>query len=69
MIKKGLCSTCSNDKDCAFPRKFPVWQCEEFNGYKTKNARINDAKKINKTLRKRAKSAMQSRKKEKKIAS
>jgi len=28
--KKGLCSTCEHDKDCAFPRKFPVWECEEF---------------------------------------
>jgi len=33
MKNKGLCSTCSNDKDCDFPRKFPVSQCEEFNGY------------------------------------
>lgn len=30
MEKKGLCHTCVNDKDCTFPRKFPVWQCEEF---------------------------------------
>lgn len=30
MVKKGLCETCVNDKDCAFPRKFPVLQCEEF---------------------------------------
>ena len=32
MEKKGLCSTCSHDKDCDFPRIFPVWQCEELNG-------------------------------------
>jgi len=30
MEKKGLCVTCENDKGCTFPRKFPVWQCEEF---------------------------------------
>ena len=30
MVKKGLCETCVNDKTCTFPRKFPVWQCEEF---------------------------------------
>lgn len=31
MEKKGLCSTCTNDKKCAFPnKKTPVWQCEEF---------------------------------------
>ncbi len=30
MVKKGLCITCVNDKTCTFPRKFPVWQCEEF---------------------------------------
>lgn len=28
---KGLCSTCINDKHCSFPRRFPVWQCEEYN--------------------------------------
>ena len=44
MKKKGLCSTCANDKHCDFPRKFPVWQCEELNGYtetshKTKNSK------------------------------
>jgi hypothetical protein len=50
MKNKGLCSTCSNDKDCDFPRKFPVWQCEEFNGYvKTKKQhKINKEKKKNK---------------------
>jgi len=30
MEKKGLCITCVNDKDCSFPRRFPVLQCEEF---------------------------------------
>jgi len=30
MEKKGLCQTCVNDKDCSFPRRFPVLQCEEF---------------------------------------
>ena len=33
MVKKGLCITCANDKTCTFPRKFPVWQCEEFSDY------------------------------------
>jgi hypothetical protein len=47
MKKKGLCSTCTNDKDCDFPRKFPVYQCEEFNGYEAtpKGKRINNKKK------------------------
>ena len=36
MVKKGLCITCANDKTCTFPRKFPVWQCEEFSEYVTK---------------------------------
>jgi|GEM_PF-678103 len=31
MDKKGLCDTCVRDKDCSFLRKFPVFQCEEFN--------------------------------------
>lgn len=30
MVKKGLCVTCVNDKDCSFSRRFPVLQCEEF---------------------------------------
>lgn len=30
MEKKGLCDTCVNDKGCAFLRKFPVLECEEF---------------------------------------
>lgn len=34
MKKKGLCSSCVNDKGCSFSRKFPVLQCEEFTGYK-----------------------------------
>lgn len=36
MEKKGLCSTCIYDKECTFPRKFPVLQCEEFIGFKPK---------------------------------
>lgn len=69
MIKKGLCSTCSNDKECSFPRKFPVWQCEEFDGYKIKTASINDEKKTKKTSKQLAISAIGSRKKEEKMAS
>jgi hypothetical protein len=30
MENKGLCSTCVHDADCAFPREFPIWECEEF---------------------------------------
>lgn len=30
MEKKGLCDTCENALSCAFPRKFPVIECEEF---------------------------------------
>jgi len=30
MEKKGLCETCVSDKDCAFLRRFPVTECEEF---------------------------------------
>ena len=36
MDEKGLCSTCVHDKKCAFPRRFPVWQCEEFSNYESK---------------------------------
>ncbi len=33
-ILRGLCLTCRNASDCAFPRETarPVWQCEEFAG-------------------------------------
>ena len=34
--KKGLCITCVHDKGCTFPRKFPVWQCEEFTDVESK---------------------------------
>lgn len=30
MKGRGLCSTCVHDKDCTFPRRFPVLLCEEF---------------------------------------
>ncbi len=33
MEKKGLCSTCNEDKTCSFARRFPVLQCEEFDDY------------------------------------
>lgn len=36
MEKKGLCSSCVNDKECTFLRKFPVLQCEEFTGCELK---------------------------------
>jgi len=40
MEKKGLCSTCVNDKDCTFLQKLPVWQCEEFTGYPPRQTKI-----------------------------
>jgi hypothetical protein len=45
MRKKGLCSACINDKECSFPRKFPVWQCEEFEGYEKKTLKNKEKKK------------------------
>ena len=33
MKNKGLCITCIHNKECKFPRKFPVLQCEEFSSY------------------------------------
>lgn len=42
MEKKGLCSTCVHDKECTFPRKFPVWQCEEFSGYELKPTKTRE---------------------------
>ncbi len=48
MKKKGLCSTCASDKYCDFPRKFPVTQCEEFNGYATSRDKTKSNKKTKK---------------------
>ena len=44
MEKKGLCSTCTNDKGCTFPREFPVLQCEEFSEIKPKPTKWKKAK-------------------------
>lgn len=30
MQNKGLCNTCVKDKECSFPRKFPMFLCDEF---------------------------------------
>ncbi len=30
MEKRGLCSACVFDKECSFPRKYPIWECGEF---------------------------------------
>lgn len=40
---KGICSICANDRHCNFPRKFPVWQCEEYtnSGTRIKSAQKN----------------------------
>ena len=45
MQKKGLCITSANDKTCTFPRKLPVWQCEEFSEYVTEPTKPIDVKK------------------------
>lgn len=47
MDKRGLCNTCVNDRDCAFPRKLPVIQCEEFSneGRKSRHSKKIKAKK------------------------
>jgi len=51
MKKKGLCSTCVNDKDCDFPRKFSVAQCEEFDGYeKTSQKKIKNSRKTKENI-------------------
>jgi len=44
MENKGLCSACVNDEGCTFPRKFPVLQCEEFEGLNPKGAKAGKAK-------------------------
>lgn len=51
MEKKGLCSTCIHDKDCTFPRQFPVWQCEEFSDYEPKPTNTIEIKKINQKIK------------------
>ncbi len=44
MEKKGLCINCTHDKDCSFPRKFPVWQCEEFSDYEPSQTKVTKEK-------------------------
>jgi len=51
MEKKGLCSTCIYDEECTFPRKFPVWQCEEFSDYELKTTETRRIKKIKQKLK------------------
>ena len=43
-MRKGLCNSCVNDKWCTFPRRFPVFQCEEFTGYEPKPAKTEKSK-------------------------
>jgi len=44
MEKKGLCRSCNAEKNCLFPRRFPVLFCEEFNDFT--NHRYNVKTKI-----------------------
>ena len=44
MDKKGLCSLCVKDKDCTFPRQFPVIECEEFVGYEPRPTELKEEK-------------------------
>ncbi len=44
MKNKGLCSTCVNDKECKFNRKFPVLQCEEFNDHEPEEQNQKDCR-------------------------
>ena len=36
MNDKGLCLTCAYDKRCLFPRKYPIFECDEFSTVKVK---------------------------------
>jgi hypothetical protein len=49
MKKKGLCSTCADDENCDFPRKFPVNQCEEFNGRNKTSQKAKDSEQTKET--------------------
>lgn len=44
MEKKGLCSACMHDKECTFPRNFPVLEYEEFSGYELKPTKARETK-------------------------
>lgn len=48
MKNRGLCSTCVHDKDCIFPRKSSVWQCEEFSDKKLVTPKKVDSRDKNK---------------------
>jgi hypothetical protein len=45
MSNKGLCGTCFFEKKCDLPKKFPVWNCEEFRSEEFKQATKKGAKK------------------------
>jgi len=42
MKEKGLCSACVNNSECTFDRKFPVRQCGEFDGEKSRTEKPQD---------------------------
>ena len=50
MEKKGLCITCINDRECTFPRRFPVLECEEFTNKESDVKKLTKVKK-NQTAR------------------
>lgn len=50
MERKGLCSSCVNDKECVFERKFPVLQCEEFSDYESRLTRGRPLKQKHKRI-------------------
>lgn len=49
MEKKGLCVTCVEDKNCAFPRRFPVLHCEEFTNHEPKPVKLKPQKAARRT--------------------
>ena len=53
MQDKGLCEICINDKDCTFPRRFPVLECKEY----STNGSVTVKKKIKKNRNRRASTA------------
>ncbi|MDD3296750.1 MAG: hypothetical protein PHU64_05250 [Candidatus Omnitrophica bacterium] len=49
MKEKGLCVNCRQEEGCAFPRKFPVWECNE---HSTEEITPRDIKKSKKKAKK-----------------
>ncbi len=41
MENQGICPQCRHDKQCSFPRRFPIISCEKFATQEAKKIKTN----------------------------